>query len=574
MTLPAPKEDALVSLRRDVRELGAMLGEVIQSQGGTRLFERVEDVRRLSKSGREGETRALETLTAQLSALPSEEALQLARAFSHFLSLANIAEQHDRVRMSRQSHQDPELPAGRGSVEELMTTLLQEGITPERLFETVCALKMELVLTAHPTEITRRALLQKYLALDAALSENDRPDLPEEERVEIQARIRREIAAFWHTDEVMRQKPSPRQEAWGGLLIFEQSLWQALPQVLRGLDRQVFKHTGQRIPLGVAPFTVGSWMGGDRDGNPNVTAKVTREVCWLSRWISADLYAREVSELIRELSMHRGTPELQKAAGGSAEPYRVVLREVEAKLGQNRKHLEELLHQGRTDTPLGYRNTEELREPLMLCYRSLCDSGLKVLAEGRLLDVLRRLDAFGLALVRLDLRQEASRHTDALDAVTRHLGLGSYAEWEEPRRVAFLSGELAQRRPLVPRTLLRLPPEDPALSPAAREVLETFALLAEIPAESLGAYVISMAVVPSDVLAVTLLLREFGVDPAPRVVPLFETVAALDAAGPIMDQLLSLPCYRERLGGLQEVMIGYSDSTKEAGRLASAWGLF
>ncbi|HEX7928737.1 MAG TPA: phosphoenolpyruvate carboxylase, partial [bacterium] len=216
----------------------------------------------------------------------------------------------------------------------------------------------------------------------------------------------------------------------------------------------------------------------------------------------------------------------------------------------------------------------DLRAPLALCYRSLNETGASAIAEGPLLDVLRRVDCFGLALVRLDVRQEASRHIAVLDALTRFLGLGAYADWSEAERTAFLSRELAGRRPLVPPEWLATDATNRAPSPEVREVLATFRTIGELPPESLGAYVISMANAPSDVLAVCLLQRECGVRNLLRVAPLFESVLALREAGPIVRALLAVPWYREHCRDKQEVMIGYSDSAKEGGRLMSAWLLY
>ena len=209
---------------------------------------------------------------------------------------------------------------------------------------------------------------------------------------------------------------------------------------------------------------------------------------------------------------------------------------------------------------------DELLEPLLRCHRSLHATGNGIIADGHLLDVIRRVHAFGLTLVRLDVRQDSARHTALLDAITRALGLGSYAEWSEPQRQEFLLRELVSPRPLLPR--------DIELDDEGREDLATFQAIAAIPRQSLGTYVITMARSASDVLAVALLQREAGVRELLRVVPLFETLSDLRAAGRTMATLLSLDAYRDAIGGRQEVMIGYSDSSKDAGRFAAAWELF
>lgn len=205
-------------------------------------------------------------------------------------------------------------------------------------------------------------------------------------------------------------------------------------------------------------------------------------------------------------------------------------------------------------------------EPLELCYRSLCASGDRAIADGSLLDFLRQVSTFGLSMVRLDIRQESDRHTDVLDAITRHLEIGSYKEWPEERRQEWLLSELSGKRPL-------FGPDLPKTEEIA-DVLDTFHVIAELPSDNFGAYIISMATAPSDVLAVELLQRECHVKTPLRVVPLFEKLADLEAAPAAVARLFSIDWYRNRIKGKQEVMIGYSDSGKDAGRLSAAWQLY
>jgi phosphoenolpyruvate carboxylase len=569
-------------LRDDVRLLGDLLGEILRAHEGSDLFALVEKVRALAKRARSGSVEAAESLRSLLASLDTAEALPLARAFAHFLSLTNIAEQHHRVRLRRERRRSL---GARGPIAEAFARALAAGVTPERLHQAVCALKVEIVLTAHPTQAARRTLLQKHRRIAATLAWRDRPDLLPEERGQSIQDLRREILAIWHTDELRRMRPTPVDEARAGLVLFDQVLWDALPEHLRQLDRALLEATGQGLPLDAAPIRFGSWMGGDRDGNPNVTAAVTEEVCLLARWQAADLYLREVERLHDELSMTRASDELAVRVGDRAEPYRALLKEVLARLHATRETCESglrVLH-GKAPQPVPrrgdhrppgaadrtappYTDPHELWGPLALCYRSLHETGGGAIADGRLLDVLRRLAALGLSLTKLDIRQESSVHARAMDAVTRALGLGSYLAWSEAERVAFLTRELESPRPLLPRRL----PEEPALA----ELLETLAVCARQPEGVLGAYVISMAGAPSDVLLVELLQREAGMARPLRVVPLFETLADLDRAGEVIARLLDIDGYRKRIAGHQEVMIGYSDSAKDAGRLASAWGLY
>ena len=566
-------DDPHKPLRSDVRLLGRLLGDTLRRQEGQELFDRVERVRALAKRARTGSEESndvFEALAAELAAMPVDAALPIARAFAHFLNLANIAEQHHRVRRRRAYQRDPNAPPQPASIEEALPRLIAQGIAPDALHDAVCALRIELVVTAHPTEIMRRSLQHKYNRIADGLAELDRPDLTRLEREAAIESLRREITAAWETEEVRRERPSPLDEVRSALAVFEQTLWNALPQYARSLDRTLRLQTARGLPLEVVPIRFGSWIGGDRDGNPNVTPEVTRRACLMSRWTALALYAREVEELRTELSMTDASPELRERAGGAHEPYRAVLRDVAHKLAATQHWVERQLGHDTGSEPEGLlRRVEELAEPLRLCYASLHATGCGIVADGRLADVLRRTSAFGLTLVRLDLRQEARRHTEAVDAIARHLGLGPYSEWPEEQRAAMLL-RLLEAGPL------RL---DDGLEPneEVADVLDTLRVAASIERESLGAYVITMAGQPSDVLAVELLQRLAGITPPLRVVPLFETAHDLRAAGRVLDRLLSVPWYRNhvmRHSGRQEVMVGYSDSAKDIGRLAAAWELY
>jgi phosphoenolpyruvate carboxylase len=554
-------------LRDDVRLLGDLLGETLQRHGGEALFNRVERVRALAKSGRAGDGAAFEELAAELSHMSNDAALSVARAFTHFLHLANVAEQHHRIRRRRAYQQQPGSPPQRGSCEEAFARLLQEGVTAEQLYDAVCRLQVELVLTAHPTEIARRTLAQKYNRMADALALGDRPDLTPVEREELTALLRREIEAAWGTPEIRQQRPSPLDEVRSGLVVFEQSLWDAVPQYLRAVDRALNRFTSRRLPIDTAPIRFGSWIGGDRDGNPNVTPEVTRRACLLSRWAAATLYLREIDALRDELSLDRASPPLRERVGDAPEPYRELLRGTRRRLQATRAWIEQALG-GSAPAVNGdvYLHPEAFAEDLHVCDRSLRETGYAGIAEGRLADVRRRVAVFGMTLARLDVRQDAAKHAEALNAVTLALGYGSYLEWDEATRVEFLLRELAGARPLVPR--------DFDAGSDVRDVLDTFAMIAEAPEGSLGAYVITMTQAASDVLAVELLQKEARVRSPLRVVPLFETSRDLKNAGPVLDALLRIPWYRQRIRGRQEVMIGYSDSAKDVGRLSAGWDLY
>jgi phosphoenolpyruvate carboxylase len=552
--------DIDVHLREDVHVLGELLGETIRQQHGDAFLQKIEAIRHSAKADRRV---AGEQLSSTLADLADEDLLPVARAFNQFLNLANMAEQYQLIR--RRDADQPE-PFEARVLPELLARLKQAGHGNDALARQLAKLDIQLVLTAHPTEVARRTLIQKYDAIAAQLAAQDHRDLTPGERQQVRERLRRLIAEAWHTEEIRRTRPTPVDEAKWGFAVIEHSLWQAIPNHLRKVDKALHDATGLRLPLEAAPIRFASWMGGDRDGNPNVTAAVTREVLLLARWMAADLFLRDIDALAAELSMQHASSALRERVGDSAEPYRAVLKQLRERLRATRAWAHAALTSSQPAGAEVLVDNRDLIAPLELCYQSLHECGMGVIAEGPLLDCLRRAVTFGLYLGRLDVRQDAARHRDALTEITDYLGLGRYADWDEEQRIAFLLAELKNRRPLLPAHF------QPQAETA--EVLATCREIAAAPAASLGSYVISMAGAASDVLAVQLLLKEAGLTRPMRVVPLFETLADLDNAGPVMQRLLGLPGYRAGLRGPQEVMIGYSDSAKDAGTTAAAWAQY
>ncbi len=553
--------DLDVSLREQVRVLGEGLGQVIQAAQGEPFLHKVESIRALAKQVHRGEVPP-QALTDALNQLDDQELLPVARAFTQFLNLANAAEQHFRARERVvEDYRQGEQPGFR----RLMQTLKAESIPSDRILDTLTQQQVELVFTAHPTEVSRRSMIQKYDQLDATLGQLERATSARE-REEALRRLRELIAQSWHTDEIRAQRPTPVDEAKWGLAVIENSLWQAVPSYYRDLDQVLFEQTGQRLPLHAAPIRFASWMGGDRDGNPNVTARITQEVLWLSRWMAADLYLRDINQLRWELSMQEASDALLAQTGVTTEPYRALLKPIRDRLQATLDWLKAKLDGETLPDQAVIWDEATLREPLMLCYESLTQKGMQVIADGLLTDILRRLATFGLTLVRLDVRQEAPRHTQALSEATRYLELGDYAEWDEPQRLDFLLKELSNPRPLLPSHW--------PCSADTQEVLDTCAVIAQEGAEAISAYVISMAGQASDVLAVFLLLKVCGVKRALPVVPLFETLNDLDRAPAVIQSLFDLDWYRDYGQGQQQVMIGYSDSSKDAGQLAASWAQY
>lgn len=552
--------DIDLRLREDVHLLGELLGETIRQQHGEAFLQKIEDIRHSAKADRRGPG---EQLSSTLGDLAEQDLLPVARAFNQFLNLANIAEQYQLIHRRDAGEEEPfearVLP-------ELLARLKAAGHGNDALARQLARLEIELVLTAHPTEVARRTLIQKYDAIAAQLAAQDHRDLNPDERQQVRERLRRLIAEAWHTEEIRRTRPTPVDEAKWGFAVIEHSLWQAIPNHLRKVDNALFEATGLHLPLESAPVRFASWMGGDRDGNPNVTAPVTREVLLLARWMAADLFLRDIDSLAAELSMQQASAGVREKVGDSAEPYRALLKQLRDRLRATRAWAHASLTATQPASAAVLADNRDLIAPLELCYQSLHECGMGVIADGPLLDCLRRAVTFGLFLVRLDVRQDAARHRDALSEITDYLGLGRYAQWDEEQRIEFLQAELKNRRPLLPA---HFRPEA-----ETAEVLATCREIAAAPAASLGSYVISMAGAASDVLAVQLLLKEAGLTRPMRVVPLFETLADLDNAGPVMERLLGLPGYRAGLHGPQEVMIGYSDSAKDAGTTAAAWAQY
>lgn len=556
-------DDLHESLRDNVRILGDSLGRTIADDQGNAFVDKIETIRGFAKRGRQGDQPSRRELIEYLRKLPDRDLLPVTRAFNQFLNLANIAEQHYRARYRRVEDYKP---GSQPVLGELLGRAQAEGHSPRKLVETLAGMRVELVLTAHPTEVIRRTLIQKYDAIDACLSTLEAAGDYPEKTSRAHGRLEELISQAWHTDEIRHERPTPVDEARWGFAVIENSLWQAVPDFHRDLDSLLLETAGERLPLDAAPLRFASWMGGDRDGNPNVTAKVTREVLLLGRWMAADLYLRDLEQLKAELSMWKANSALKAEVGDEAEPYRALLKRLVTRVEATRDWAKACLDGRAFDEVPIIETRDQLYAPLLACYRSLCDVGLDTIANGALLDTLRRVAVFGVTLTKLDIRQESSLHSQVFEELTDFLELGHYREWDEARRQDFLLTELESRRPLIPRRW--------ECSTETREVIDTFRVIASEQSEALGTYIISMAGQPSDVLAVALLMQEVGGDVHLPIAPLFETLDDLNRAGDVIDRLLALPGYRRLVGDSQEVMIGYSDSAKDAGQLAAAWAQY
>ncbi len=546
------------SLRENVRLLGELLGDTILQHEGPTVFRKVEEIRTLGKTATEDKALDLQPMAECLGQLEDADILPITRSFNQFLNLANIADQEYTSSVEAE---------GEDVLDDLLTSYADE-LGKDELYKVLTNLRIELVLTAHPTEVARRTLIQKYDQIASILECIRREDLLGYEQDKLRGKLRRVIEEVWSTNEIRDERPTAVDEARWGFAVIENSLWQAVPDFLRHIDRISRRRLGNGLPIDIQPFKFFSWMGGDRDGNPNVTHDVTQEVILLGRWMAADLYLRDVHSLGGDLSMHAASPELlAQLPNESITPYRDLLHDIRKRLKATLEWTEQQL-QGDLCAPPADVITQknELLEPLLLCQRSLTEVGFDYVANGPITDLIRRIYCFGINLVPLDIRQDGERHVQLLDELTLHLDMGSYTSWDEQKRQGFLLEQLASKRPLLPSQW--------PVSAESQEVIDTCKVVANEPREVLSHYVISMAQQPSDVLAVALLLKECGMDWNMPIVPLFETLDDLDRAPKVMDQLWQLPWYQQYTQGAQTVMIGYSDSAKDAGKFAATWAQY
>ncbi|GLS25719.1 phosphoenolpyruvate carboxylase [Marinibactrum halimedae] len=556
-------EQAVISeqdqLKENIRLLGRVLGQTISSAHGDEVLEQVEAIRKIAHDSSNNDEKARSELTSLLSSLSNEQMLIVARAFNQFLNLANIAEQYQSIAPGQENTHSGE----RVLVEFIRRS--KDSVSAKDLQKALEELSIELVFTAHPTEVSRRTLIQKHQLLNDCLEALDK-STEVEQQDDIHGRIAELIAQAWHSDEIREQRPTPVDEAKWGFGVIEQSLWFAVPKFMRRIHKFLNDETDITMPTDWMPMSFVSWMGGDRDGNPFVTHKVSDEVLASSRWMAMDLYLHDVEQLCAEISVVVCNDTLRARVGDATEPYRVLLRQLRDDIHETRSYLSAKLTGESTDAKDVIQHTEQLREPLQLCYDSLVDSGLELIANGLLRDTLWRVHAFGAPLVKLDIRQDSERHTEVLSELTRYLGIGDYEQWSESDKQNFLLSELASKRPLIPA--------DWQPSDNVQEVLNTFRLIAKTDPNALGIYIISMARQASDVLAVQLLLSECGCTYRMPVAPLFETLDDLNRSEHVIRKLLENDAYRGYLHGKQYIMIGYSDSAKDAGFFAAGWAQY
>src|SRR5450755_3478708 len=565
MSEPATRtgEEWFAILRGEVNELGRALGEAIRTLSGEGLYAHEEAIRALTKEARRGGTSAAARLHDIVASLSLDDAEGLLRAFSVYLHLANTAEERHRVRVNaaRNTASSAEAPR-RESILGLVGTLKSEGWRYDDLVGLLSSLRLHLTFTAHPTE-TRRQTVRHHLTEISAALDRESP-----------GEVRARVALLWGTSELHSLRPTVEDEVRGGLQYLPIVLWSVIPKLVEGLERAVEAHYGQRPAL-PPPVVFRSWIGGDRDGNPNVLPAVTRWAQDFARREVVRLYADELDTLGRDLSVSDQRVRLPKTLrleiddllmgveipeAFRSEPFRCLCLGVREKL------------RGLSETSSGptYGDARELQADLKTIAGGLRKVGLSGAATLEVRPLQLRAEVFGLDLVALDLREESRAHATAVAELLRVGGVcADYVALDRDAREALLVRELASARPLAP---IGHQPIAPALQ-VALGALRVW--------RARGAYVVSMTHAASDLLEVMVLAREVGLYRPQTalpfdIVPLFETLADLENGAATVTRLLDNPLFLAHVRGRRglEVMIGYSDSNKDAGFLAANWALY
>ena len=555
-------------LRENVRYLGNILGKVLKDQEGDKFFRLVEKVRKLSKANKTNlnSKHSYRKIIRTIKNLNSKNTFKLTRAFTHFMNLINLAESIDASRsVNEYENNNKKINKTNLFIEEIFEELFNnKKISDTKIYNHAKNLNIGIVLTAHPTEVKRRTLIQKYHKIIEILEERDLlKDYPSKLKA-LDKKLYDEFTIIWNTDDLKRVKPSPFDEARWGLAIIEDSLWDTIPKVYRRLNSIFVQNMDKGLPKNFNPIEFGSWMGGDRDGNPNVTAKVTKEVILLSRWEAAKLYEKSLTKIIRSYSMEKCSKKILRKTGKSYEPYRVFLRPLRNQMRATHRMIEQyLINKKPLDPKKLLRSKEEILKPLRVVRQSLEQNNNENLASGELLDLMRRAKCFGINLAKLDIRQESSRHSQLIGEFVKKKYNKDYLKLSEKEKIDFLKSKLNSKKNIINKFQFK--------NKENKEVWSTFNLLSKEPSECLGAYVISMTSSASDILSVSFLQKEAKIKNKLRVVPLFETLDDLINAKSIMENLFSHKWYRNLIKHKQEVMIGYSDSSKDAGKMCASW---
>ena len=573
----------------DIYLLAGILGEVLHGSSGERAFRQTEAARSLAKALRGGDHEAGIQLDAMVRALPDDEAETLVRAFTNYFQLINLAEDSERIRRLRAREMGSGKPR-RGSVREAVSLLAGRGVGPAEFAAILADAQIRLVLTAHPTEARRRTIIAKLARIFGALRDLDeRAMLPGEEATTRQL-LAHTIEEVWYSEEVRATQLTVLDEVRTSLVYLLSTFVEVIPRLYRGLEEAIAEfYPGADID--VPPLLIpGTWIGGDRDGNPNVTPEVTEQALALMRDAALGLLEARLLELAGRLS-------IAESISGPAPALAPLITDLAARFPETAARLRrvnagepyrqalslmrERARATQMDRAEGYANAAELLADLRLVERSLREQGADLIADGDLRDVMRLVQVFGFHLVVMDIRDHAKRHDATLAEIFNRTGVErDYLRLAEDARIALLECEIDNPRPLIPGNL-------DGFGNETAEVVRTFRTVAAASAGrhqgAIETYVISGTESPSDVLAVLLLMKEAGLaEPGGAnarlaIAPLFEQEQGLRDASATMARLLAVPAYRRALashGDTQEIMIGYSDSNKEIGFLGSAWALY
>jgi phosphoenolpyruvate carboxylase len=580
-------------LSEEIHRLGNLLGETLVEQEGRPLFDLVEEVRALAKAHRAGDEAAGERLVRRIEGLPLAESRGVLKAFASYFKLVNLAEERERVRVLRRREREAHAAGGPATetIEAALRHLRESGVGGDELQALLDRLLIQPVFTAHPTEAKRRTILTKLARLASVLKALD-PDAltPEEERAAEEA-LREELVSLWQTEETRAYRPEVMDEVRNGLYYFETTLYDLAPELAAALERALACHyPGTRV--GARFLRFGSWIGGDRDGNPFVTAAATEQALRAHHELALRLLRRGIERLHGHLStterfgvepallasLEKDALAFPDEARGAdqryrRQPYRQKLRYVYRRLGAMLEASGSPWRADHVHDPVAYRDASELVADLRLLQTSLRAHRGGRLAAGRLGTLVRQAEIFGFHLASLDLRQTSERHASAVAEVLARYGLAAdFAALDEDARGRVLTDEILKGRPFAPHLL--------DFSPETNETLQLFRLVRRahehVGALAIEAYVVSMTRGPSDLLAVLLMARDAGVSDRLDIVPLFETVADLHRAPETLERLFANPAYARHLGArgnAQTVMVGYSDSNKDGGYLTANWEL-
>ena len=581
-------------LRYDIRLLGRILGETLRVQEGEEVFDLVEHIRRSGvQFHRDADEGARQELQSTMSRLPTGRAIRIIRAFAQFSHLANLAEDQHHIRRTR-AYAMAKAPPRPGTMAYALGRARAAGISRQQLEAFFADALCSPVLTAHPTEIRRKSTIDREMDIARLLDERDRVHFTPEELSANRRALRRAVLTLWQTSVLRGTRLRVIDEVANGLAYYDHTFLRALPTFYADLEDQLAALEPGWDSAQVPSFLrMGSWIGGDRDGNPYVTAEVTRRALAMQSERAFRFYLEELHVLGSELSLDGRivavSEALRKLAEASPdhaperqdEPYRRAVIGIYGRLAATAWTV------GRVEPPQApvaemppYGSPGELKADLDVVDASLTQNGSLSLARGRLRSLRRAVDVFGFHLASLDLRQNADVHERVVAELVASAGLGvDYLLLDEEARVGLLSRELGNMRPLSSPHLAygEETSAELAMLAVAADAHRRYGRLA------MPHYVISKADSVSDVLEVAVLLKEAGLV-RPRegrlevdIAPLFETIADLQHCGPIMEKLLSLPAYRRLLasrGERQEVMLGYSDSNKDGGYLTSTWELY